>query len=83
MCDLLLFLVSPKYQIILIFPSCSLLSLFNSFLDFPDIFGDLFGGIFGGGGGPFGFGGGGRSRRRQRGEDSYHPLKYVFYMLPD
>ena len=49
-------------------------------LGFPgDIFGDLFGGFFGMGGGPFGFGGGGpRGRRRQRGEDTYHPLKYVF-----
>lgn len=44
---------------------------------FPgDIFGDLFGGLFGGAG--FGFGGGhSRSRnRRQRGEDTYHPLRY-------
>ena len=48
------------------------------FTGFPgDIFGDLFGGFFGMGGSPFGFGGGGRGgRRRQRGEDTYHPLRY-------
>jgi len=48
---------------------------------FGDIFGDLFGGMFGGGGSPFGFGGPGgggparRGSRRQRGEDTFHPLK--------
>lgn len=45
---------------------------------FPgDMFGDLFGGLFGGGGGPFGMGGFGGSRRgRRRGEDTFHPLRY-------
>ena len=47
----------------------------SSLAGFPgDIFGDLFGGLFGGGFG--GFGGARSSRnRRQRGEDTYHPLR--------
>lgn len=51
---------------------------------FPgDIFGDLFGGLFGGMGGFGGFGGGGPrgGRRRQKGEDTFHPLRYVHSIL--
>ena len=44
------------------------------------MFGDLFGGLFGMGGGPFGRGGMGGRRGRRRGEDTFHPLRYVLHI---
>lgn len=44
---------------------------------FPgDLFDGLLGGMFGGGS-PFGFGGPRGGRRKQRGQDTLYPLKYV------